>query len=146
MIINYNKLLNDSMLELIRKVMYQIQGNGLIGDHHLYITFKTKYPGVVLSKRVRATHENEITVVLQHQFHSLKISNDKICVNISFDGIEEMIEIPFLSIILFSDPSVGFNLKLNNTVSDLDKKNDEHKKYDNVVSLSQFRQANKSKE
>lgn len=100
----------------LRRVIYQslstVSELGLSGEHHFYISFLTKEPGVVMPERLRAQHPNDMTIVLQHQFDDLDVSEDGFGVSLSFGGIKERLEIPYASIISFADPSVSFALQL----------------------------------
>lgn len=100
----------------LRRVIYQslstVSEIGLPGDHHFYISFITTDPGVVIPDRLRAQHPNDMTIVLQHQFDDLDVSEEGFGVSLSFGGVKERLEIPYASIISFADPSVSFALQL----------------------------------
>jgi len=84
---------------------------GLPGDHHFYISFDTRAEGVVLSPRIKAQYPKEMTIVLQHQFWDLTVTNDRFEVGLSFSGIPERLVVPFRAIAGFADPSVQFVLQ-----------------------------------
>jgi hypothetical protein len=96
---------------MVRTVLEDIAKNGLPGEHHFYITFDTGSDGVRLSQRMRAQYPEEMTVVLQHQFWDLSVSEEAFEVGMSFGGIPERLEIPFAAIKAFVDPSVQFALQ-----------------------------------
>ena len=84
---------------------------GLPGRHHLYITFRTDHPGVVIDDGLRARYPSEMTVVLQHEFWGLEVGDERFGVTLSFGGQAQRLEIPFEAIRVFADPSVEFGLQ-----------------------------------
>ncbi len=115
---NYQKLLNDATLTIVKDVLKDVSQNGLHGNHHFFISFDTTIEDVKLSKKLRELFPKELTIVLQHQFEDFYITDDKFSVKLSFYGKKEMIIVPFKSITSFVDPSVGFFLTFK--VSDKD--------------------------
>ena len=109
---NYQKLLNDSMISIIKKVLNVISRNGLLGDHHFYITFDITSKGVVIPPFLITKDSNEVTIVIQHLFKDLEVNKDGFSVYLSFKGKFENLVIPFKAITYFTDPSVNFTLKL----------------------------------
>jgi hypothetical protein len=85
--------------------------HGLPGDHHFFITFLSTAEGVKLSPRLLAQYPEEMTVILQHQFWDLTVTEDRFEVGLSFGGIAERLVVPFNSIKSFFDPSVQFGLQ-----------------------------------
>ena len=81
------------------------------GDHHFFITFLSTAEGVKLSPRLLAQYPEEMTVILQHQFWDLTVTEDRFEVGLSFGGIAERLVVPFNSIKSFFDPSVQFGLQ-----------------------------------
>src|SRR5260370_14389381 len=86
-------------------------GEGLPGEHHYYVTFRTKSAGVRLSDRMRERYPDEMTIILQHQFWDLSVSDHAFEVGLSFSGVPERLLVPFDSLTGFFDPSVQFGLK-----------------------------------
>src|SRR5690606_4226370 len=84
---------------------------GLPGEHHFFITFDTTAAGVRLSERLRAQYPAEMTVVLQHQFWDLKVTEETFKVGLSFGGVAERLTVPFVAVRAFTDPSVQFTLQ-----------------------------------
>ncbi len=109
--IRYDVLVQDALRGVVRKVMREIVRTGLPGDHHFYIAFDTKAPGVRISSRLREQYPEEMTVVLQHQFWDLAVTEHTFEVGLSFGGIPERLLIPFSAIKGFFDPSVQFGLQ-----------------------------------
>ena len=109
--IRYDILAQEALRGLVRSVLTDAAKNGLPGDHHFFITFDTQAPGVRLSPRLLAQYPEEMTVVLQHQFWDLKVSDDGFEVQLSFGGVAERVYVPFPAIKSFADPSVQFMLQ-----------------------------------
>ncbi len=119
--IDYEGLQQDAMRGVVRAVLHQTVKLGLPGDHHFYISFLTQAPGVILSKRLREKYPHEMTIVLQHRFWDLIVSDDRFEVKLTFDSIPERLVIPFAAIKVFIDPSVRFGLQFEDAGSAQDK-------------------------
>jgi hypothetical protein len=52
-----------------------------------------------------------MTIILQHQFWDLTVTEDRFEVGLSFGGIPERLVVPFNAIKSFFDPSVQFGLQ-----------------------------------
>ncbi len=117
MSISYQKFLNECMLEFAKKILTKICTDKLQKDQVLYISYRTDHPAVVLSAKIRERYPSEITIVMQYQFENLSVKTSGISLTVSFDGIKENIYIPFESIIHFTDPSSGYNLKFINVIN-----------------------------
>lgn len=116
--IDYEALQQDAMRGVVRAVLNQIVKTGLPGEHHFYISFLTQSAGVILSKRLKEKYPHEMTIVLQHRFWDLIVSEDRFEVKLTFDGIPERLVIPYRSIKVFIDPSVRFGLQFEDASSD----------------------------
>ena len=106
----------DTMVEgALRGVMIEALGRaattGLPGDHHFYIEFDTRHPGVRLPAEVFAQHPETMTIVLQNQFWDLEVSGEQFTVGLAFSGIRHTLTVPFDSVVGFADPSVNFRLQ-----------------------------------
>lgn len=112
MLTDYQDLIHTAILNIVKKILIHIQHNGISTDQCLYISFETESDDVVLSNSVKARYPKEITIVLQYQYQNLQVLEDKFLVDLSFNGIIETVEIPFRSLIRFSDNSVNFSLQL----------------------------------
>ena len=110
-LIRYDLLVQDALRGVVRKVLGDSAREGMPGDHHYYITFRTDSPGVRLSTRMREKYPGEMTIILQHQFWDLAVNDQNFEVGLSFNNIPERLLIPFDSITGFFDPSVQFGLK-----------------------------------
>ena len=109
--IDYEALTQEAMRGVVQRVLEEAGKDGLPGDHHFYISFDTLAPGVVLSKRLREKYAEEMTIVLQHRFWDLLVSDDRFEVKLTFDGIPERLVVPYQSIKVFFDPSVRYGLQ-----------------------------------
>ena len=109
-LIRYDLLVQDAMKGVVRKVLIDAK-DGLPGEHHFYITFRTDFPGVRLSNRLRERYPQEMMIVLQHQFWDLNVTEHTFEVGLSFSNIPERLLVPFDAVVAFADPSVGFGLK-----------------------------------
>ena len=111
--IDYDTLAQEAMRGVVRAVLTRVQKTGLPGNHHFYIAFDTRHPGVVLSKRLKAKYAEEMTIVLQHRFWELIVTDMRFEVKLTFDGIPERLVIPFAAIKVFFDPSVPYGLQFD---------------------------------
>lgn len=112
-LIRYDVLVQDALRTVVRKVLREVADGGLPGEHHFYIAFDTTAPGVRLSSRLRQQHPEEMTVVLQHQFWDLAVTDHAFEVGLSFGGVPERLLVPFSSVKGFFDPSVQFGLQFD---------------------------------
>ncbi len=110
-LIDYSLLVDDAMHLIVKKSLQIFAENEFHGDHHFFISFITKYPGVAISEKLHNKYPYEMTIVLQHQFEKLVVSDDHFSVFLSFDNQQEKIVIPFASLTAFADPSVKFGLQ-----------------------------------
>ena len=109
--IRYDILAQEALRGVVRRVLADSAKNGLPGDHHFYISFKTRAEGVRLSPRMLAQYPEEMTVVLQHQFWDLAVTETGFEVGLAFGGIPERLVVPFAAVKGFFDPSVQFGLQ-----------------------------------
>ena len=111
--IDYEGLAQEAMRGVVRSVLTRAAKTGLPGEHHFYISFETEAPGVSLSKRLKEKYPREMTIVLQHRFWDLAVSDDRFEVKLTFDGIPERLVVPFQAVKVFFDPSVRFGLQFD---------------------------------
>ncbi len=109
--IRYDLLTQQALRGVVRTVLADVAKKGLPGDHHFFISFNTGAEGVRISERLRAQYPQEMTIILQHQFWDLAVSEHGFDVGLSFGGIMEKLAIPFDAINGFFDPSVQFGLQ-----------------------------------
>lgn len=110
-VLRYDLMVQEALKGVVRKILSEAARDGLPGEHHFYVTFRTGAPGVRLSQRLREKHPEEMTIVLQHQFWDLSVSDHAFEVGLSFSGVPERLLVPFDAITTFFDPSVQFGLK-----------------------------------
>jgi uncharacterized protein len=110
-LIRYDLLVQDAVRGVVKKVLSDVARNGIPGEHHFYIGFRTHARGVRLSARMRELYPDEMTIVLQHQFWDLSVTGEAFEVGLSFQNKPEMLLIPFDAVTRFADPSVGFELQ-----------------------------------
>jgi uncharacterized protein len=121
--IRYDVMVQEALRGVVRKVLTDTVRDGLTGDHHYYISFATGAPNVRMSARLREKYPKEMTIVLQHQFWDLGVTDHTFEVGLSFDRVPERLLIPFEAITGFFDPSVQFGLKFE-VLSDEEPDND----------------------
>lgn len=112
-LIRYDILAQEALRGVVRKVLTEVARTGLPGEHHFFISFVTRAPGVRLSQRLLEQYDKEMTIVLQNQFANLRVSETGLEVELSFDGRAETLGIPFSAIKGFFDPSVQFGLQFD---------------------------------
>lgn len=106
--IRYDVLVQDALRGVIRKVLSEVSKAGLPGNHHFFITFLTNAPDIKISPRLKNRYPEQMTIVLQHQFRDLNVSETAFEVTLSFQEITEKLVIPFNSIQVFYDPVASF--------------------------------------
>src|SRR5262245_4122686 len=110
-LMRYDLLAQEALRGVVRASLRKIVKTGLPGEHHFYIAFDTRYPGVRLSERLDKKYPREMTIVLQHQYWNLQVRDDEFEVELSFDNIPEKLVVPFNAIKGFLDPHVQFGLQ-----------------------------------
>lgn len=111
--IRYDILVQNALRGVIRKVLSEVAKTGLPGNHHFFITFVTNAPGVKVSNRMREQYPEQMTIVLQHQFWDLEVSENSFDVGLSFSDVPEKLHVPYSAIRGFYDPSVNFELEFD---------------------------------
>jgi len=133
--IRYDVLARDALRGVLHRVLQDAAERGLPGDHHFYITFMTKAPGVKISAQLLAQHPEEMTIILQHQFWDLAVTEDRFEVGLSFRGVPERLVVPFQAIKSFFDPSVQFGLQFEPPESEAAAEPEAAAPSDNVAAL-----------
>ncbi|WOC17023.1 SspB family protein [Pseudochrobactrum sp. MP213Fo] len=116
-LIRYDILAQDALRGVIRKVLMEVNKAGLPGNHHFFITFLTEAPGVRISSRLKEKYPEQMTIVMQHQFWDLVVTEQLFEVGMSFGEVAEKLVIPFSSIRGFYDPSVNFELEFDVSIA-----------------------------
>ena len=110
-LIRYDILAQEALRGVVRKVLSEVARTGIPGEHHFFISFATRAPGVRISSRLLAQYPEEMTIVLQHQYWDLSVNEQAFEVGLSFNNIPERLLIPFAALKGFADPSVQFGLQ-----------------------------------
>ena len=116
--IRYDLLAQQALRGVVQRVLADAARNGLMGEHHFYISFDTHAPGVRISDRLREQYPEEMTIVLQHQFWDLNVSEEGFEVGLAFKGVPERLVVPFAALKGFFDPSVQFALQFETIASE----------------------------
>lgn len=107
----YDRLTQDAMRGVVRKALEKVQEDGLPGEHHFFITFMTQAKGVEISDVLMGRYPQEMTIVMQHQFWSLEVTEKEFQIGLTFNKMPERLKIPFSAVKGFFDPSVQFGLQ-----------------------------------
>lgn len=111
--IDYPGFIDDAMRGVVRRALAQVAKEGLPGNHHFYISFATRYPGVQISPALKEKHPQEITIVIQYQFWDLEVYDTYFSVMLSFNSTPEKLVVPFNALTAFADPSIKFGLQFH---------------------------------
>ena len=109
--LDYQTMTHNAMMSIVRDALQSVAKDGLPGEHHFYITFAPQHPGVDMPDDLRGRQGDEMTIVLQHQFENLSVSDLGFQVDLAFDGVVQTLRIPFATVLAFFDPSVEFGLR-----------------------------------
>jgi uncharacterized protein len=110
-LIEYDRLVRDALLGVVRRVLEQIVSDGLPGEQHLFLTFRTDHPAAEVPAVLRRKHPEEMTIVLQHQFWNLVVEEERFSVTLRFGGAPRRLSIPWNALVAVVDPSVPFGLR-----------------------------------
>jgi hypothetical protein len=114
-LMRYDLLAQQALRGVVRAALENVARDGLPGDHHFYIAFSTRAPGVQISHRLRERYAEEMTIVLQHQFYGLEVGPERFTVQLHFNNVPETLVVPFAAVKGFYDPSVQFGLQFDIT-------------------------------
>ncbi len=130
-LIPYDEIVQEALRDVVGRVLGQVELTGTLpGEHHFYITFKTKLPGVSIPKHLTERFPDEMTIVLQHRFWDLKVEKDAFSVGLSFGGVPSTLHVPFAAVTDFVDPAVDFSLKFQANGAD-DENHEDHEQAQN---------------
>ncbi len=145
---DYLKILNNNLLNVIVDILKDIEKNGLDGNNHLYITFKTNNPKNIVPNWLLQKYPNEMTIVIQHEYYHLSVNKHYFNIGLSFNNKKSDLKISFDSITSFADPSANFGLNYQFNKSDEEiaqkkkkgiKDKGEKYKTSNVINFSNFK-------
>ncbi|MDZ7906673.1 MAG: ClpXP protease specificity-enhancing factor SspB [Cypionkella sp.] len=146
--IDYGNLMHRAMRGLIQSVLAGVAKGGLPGDHHFFITFDTGIDGVKMAAWLQERYPEEMTLVLQHWFADLTVTDEGFSVTLNFGNNPENITVPFDAVRTFVDPSVEFGLRFETHAGDDDDTDEDMTPDDDptppkgeaeIVRLDQFR-------
>src|SRR3569623_553469 len=110
-LIPYDEIVQDALRAVVERELGEVeQSGGLPGEHHFYITFKPRAPGVAIPKHLLERFPDAMTIVIQHRFWDLKVEEDSFTVGLSFGGVPATLHVPFAAVTQFHDPAVEFAL------------------------------------
>jgi hypothetical protein len=109
----YDAWTEEAMRQVMVRALQHVAANGLPGDHHFYLSFRTDHPGVVMPPGLRAKYPQEMTIVLQHQFWNLAVDEAAglMSVGLTFGGVPSTLRVPLAAVTGFADPYVRFGLR-----------------------------------
>ncbi len=115
--LDYPRLVQLAMRQVVRSALAQIAEYGLDGDHQIYITFETRSPGVEMPSLLRDLYPGSMTIVLQHQFWNLEVDPDSFGVTLAFSGTRHRLKVPYHAIEKFVDPLAEFGLQFETALT-----------------------------
>jgi hypothetical protein len=110
-LMRYDQLAQNALRGVVREALRRVERTGLPGEHHFYIAFNTRFAGVSISEKLLQRYPREMTIVLQHQYSDLVITEELFEVVLFFDQIPEKLVVPFAAVKGFLDPAVQFGLQ-----------------------------------
>jgi uncharacterized protein len=140
--IDYGNLMHRAMRGLIQQVLADVAEHGLPGSHHFFITFDTMHPDLEIADWLSDRYPDEMTVVVQHWFDNLVVTDDGFSITLNFGDQPESLYIPYDAIKTFVDPSVEFGLRFETQTPEGDEDDEpdpEPPKDAEVVRLDSFR-------
>ncbi|NBR53070.1 MAG: hypothetical protein EBT91_06450 [Rhodobacteraceae bacterium] len=123
--IDYGNLMHKAMRGLIQEVLTGVAKTGLPGKHHFFITFDTLHPDVELADWLADRYPTEMTIVIQHWFDNLEVTDEGFAITLNFGNKPEPMYIPYDAIKTFVDPSVEFGLRFETQDEASDEEEDE---------------------
>ena len=140
--IEYQKILDRNMLNVLKDILKSIRDNGLSNNNHLYITFLTNHKNVELPNWLKQKYPKEMTIIIQYEYYDLEINKNDFSITLSFGDIKTNLKINYNAIVSFADPSANFGLILqkSNIRNKENKKLENNKsKKDNVINFSNYK-------
>ena len=135
-LIPYDEIVQEALRAVVGRVLREVEATGdLPGDHHFYITFNTRMPGVSIPKHLSEKFPDEMTIVIQHRFWDLKVEEEDFTVGLSFGGVPATLVVPFAAITQFHDPAVEFALTFH--ANEVDAPPEEHEDAQNDAPLAE---------
>ena len=109
--IGYEALTQAAMRGVVREALRQAaKGSAPPGDHHFYVTFRTKAPGVKIPDHLIEQFPEEMTIVIQHQYWDLEVHDGHFEIILKFNRVPQHLSIPYVAMTRFVDPAVNFGV------------------------------------
>ena len=141
--IDYDKLMEKALKRVVIEALKIAADEGLPGENHFYISFKTNHSGVRMDPALLDQYPEDMTIVLQQQFANLMLSDNYFEVDLSFNSIPHTLRIPYEAITYFADPHARFALSFNTSKTENTPLEEHSKKVSGgtaeVVSIDKFR-------
>ncbi len=117
-LIPYERWTDDALRDVVLRALEMVAKEGLPGEHHFYLTFRTDHPGAKLPGHLKARYPQEMTIVLQHQFEALQVDRvaRQFSVRLYFGGVPATLVVPFTALTGFADPAVRYGLRFQPTL------------------------------
>jgi len=113
--IGYQALTQGALKGVVRSALEQASKlDRLPGEHHFYVTFRTRTQGVQMADYLKDRFPEEMTIVIQHQYWDFEVFEDRFEIILKFSGVPQHLRIPFAAVSRFFDPSVNFGLQFEN--------------------------------
>lgn len=109
--IDYPKIIQEALRDVVRRVLVQVAEQGLPGEHHFLIAFRTVHPGVHVPQFLRDMYPDEVKIILQHQFWDLSVDEEAFSVSLTFNASRHRLTVPFAAVTAFVDPAVELVLR-----------------------------------
>ena len=111
-LIPYDEIVQNALRSVVQRVLERVDAEGgLPGAHHFYIAFRTRFPGVEMPKHLLERYPDEMTIVIQHRYWDLTITDERFTIGLSFNQVPAKLSIPFAAVTGFVDPAVNFALQ-----------------------------------
>lgn len=147
--IDYQKILNQNMISVLKDILKKISKEGLSNNNHLYVTFITNHKKVEIPEWLKKKYPQEMTIVIQYEFYDLEVFKDYFSIVLSFNNLKTKLKIGFDSINSFADPSANFGLQLKKLINKNKEKEDSKNKNNNklenknnVINFSKYKKSN----
>lgn len=147
--IDYQKILNQNMISVLKDILKKISKEGLSNNNHLYVTFITNHKKVEIPEWLKKKYPQEMTIVIQYEFYDLEVFKDYFSIVLSFNNLKTKLKIGFDSINSFADPSANFGLQLKKLIiknkekeDSKNKNNNKLENKNNVINFSKYKKSN----
>ena len=144
--IDYQKILNQNMISVLKDILKRISKEGLSNNNHLYVTFITNHKKVEIPEWLKKKYPQEMTIVIQYEFYDLEVFKDYFSIVLSFNNLKTKLKIGFDSVNSFSDPSANFGLQLKTLINknrekedNKNKNNNKLENKNNVINFSKYK-------